>query len=376
MIGRYRRWPGRWLAPGSAATRLLAAVFLAVSTPSVRSAPAAPPGPPGLAEILAHFGFEDPAKTLVLGGEIVSTRLAAAREKELAGAAVMLVHAPIDRVFEALRGGLTFDVNRSITAHLELGDRPANEIDLDGIGFGPEDEDEVLDLLDLEAGSDFNLSRSEIAQFRVISTRFRGRGRRRSAAAREAVTGVYRRILRQRYRAYRRGGLDAIGAYAREDDGEDAARPGDELRAAASAATLLARHDPAFHLAFADYPEAGIAGLVHRFHCMKHVVDDRPAFILVHRNSRFDARGSVIAERQFYVGHTYNSLQTIIGLVPRGDATIVYLTNRTSTDRVAGFGTSVAHRVGGGRLRDAIEDHVRALRSAIERPVGEPAGGG
>ena len=54
---------------------------------------------------------------------------------------------------------------------------------------------------------------------------------------------------------------------------------------------------------------------------------------------------ALFAERQFYVGTSYNSLQTFIGLLPDGDRTVLVYTNRTFTDQVAGFRSNVRHSV-------------------------------
>ncbi|MGH9361355.1 MAG: hypothetical protein ACRD2T_05515, partial [Thermoanaerobaculia bacterium] len=46
---------------------------------------------------------------------------------------------------------------------------------------------------------------------------------------------------------------------------------------------------------------------------VKQRVEGRPAFILAHRLFYRVGDGALMAERQFYAGHSYNSLQIFVG---------------------------------------------------------------
>jgi hypothetical protein len=56
--------------------------------------------------------------------------------------------------------------------------------------------------------------------------------------------------------------------------------------------------------------------------------------------------GEVILARQFYAGHSYNSNQLTIACLPYRDGSLVFYANRTFTDQVAGFGSSLKHSIG------------------------------
>jgi hypothetical protein len=74
----------------------------------------------------------------------------------------------------------------------------------------------------------------------------------------------------------------------------------------------------------------------------------------------------IVAELQFYVEHTYNSMFTIIGCVPYEDGTVVFCANSTFTDQVTGFGSSLKRSIGRRRIEDAVSSHFAKLRSVLE----------
>src|SRR5262249_10879977 len=144
--------------------------------------------------------------------------------------------------------------------------------------------------------------------------------------------------------AYMERGLSGIAPYDR--DGGKVADPAAELRGATSALTYLARVDPSLFEAFLNFPRGDAAGLESRFLWLKQRVQDRPAFILSHRVLAVRDGVAFAAERQFYVGRSYNSLQIVAGLVPCDGKTLVFYLNRTSTDQVAGFMSGTRHGIG------------------------------
>ena len=108
----------------------------------------------------------------------------------------------------------------------------------------------------------------------------------------------------------------------------------------------------------ADTPRA----IDDRLYIITQVVNERPAFIRVHRLFERGTARALIDERQFFVSHTYNSLQTITALLPIDEGTLLLYAIRTSTDSVDGLTTSIAHRIGRGRLREAVVEHLETLR--------------
>ena len=71
--------------------------------------------------------------------------------------------------------------------------------------------------------------------------------------------------------------------------------------------------------------------------------------------------------REFYVGHSYNSLHIVVGVFSVKEGTLVFYANRTSTDQVAGFGGGLKRNIGRGMMRDDVVEHLDAIRQFAER---------
>ena len=75
-----------------------------------------------------------------------------------------------------------------------------------------------------------------------------------------------------------------------------------------------------------------------------------------------DEHRMVAAERQFYVGLSYNSLQITYMALPVPAGSVLFYTNRTSTDQVTGFGRSVRHAIGRGMMEAEVKAFLDQLR--------------
>ena len=93
--------------------------------------------------------------------------------------------------------------------------------------------------------------------------------------------------------------------------------------------------------ALQGYPNDVAEEIRSDFFWIKQEVQNRPCFILAHRLVQLRPEGGLFAERQYYVGHNYNSLHLVAGAWPMQDGIIVFYRNRTSTDQVAGFGSGM-----------------------------------
>ncbi len=171
----------------------------------------------------------------------------------------------------------------------------------------------------------------------------------------EAAAELLRVVLLERCSAYRAGGVQAIATYDR-GDGEQVS-PGTELE--------LARSDDLAQ-------DARWASLTHGvqqesdFFWTKADVADRPCFVLTHRMSRSDHRAALITERQFYVGHSYNSLHVVMGAIPTAQGVLLFYRNRTFTDQVAGRIGRAKKVIGRRRQRSAVIDYLEGLRDSLK----------
>ena len=258
----------------------------------------------------------------------------------------------LPRVLEAMREirVLDFDEDLLASGRIDL-DQDSSEA-LAGVEFTSDEGDEIRKLLAVKPGSDFNLSKEEVARFATLAERFSSRGCERDAACRSAVNETYRSVLAKRLAAYRKGGLEAIAPYAR--GGRRQADPREELRLAAEQLPLVRRHVPEVYRAWLEYPRAQPEGSRHQFLWLKRVADGRPTLILTHRAIYETDDAIFLAERHFYVGQFYNSLQMVSYTAALGSESISFLLNRTSSDLVAGFGTSLKKAIGRAQVRKAL----------------------
>ena len=314
-------------------------------------------------QMMVHLGFDSSYKKALLGGKILSTGMPAMEQmrEELAVAAVMLVvKAPLDKVVAAYLDGESFRQNSDIIEYKTIRNptknSPAPAEDFKTIGYTDRESSEVKKLTDFKGGDLFNFSREEIKQFQVFSSKV--------PDFRDKVSLALRRILMERFQSYLIGGLEAVKPYERSNGA--LSHPGKELTVAISSTKLLADHFPEFYQSLLKYPDEVVKGVKNEFYWFKNRLDNRPTFQLSHYMSDIRGNYAIVAELQFYVEHTYNSMFTIIGCVPYEGGTVVFCANRTFTDQVAGFGSSLKRSVGRRRVEDAISGHFAKLRRALE----------
>lgn len=186
-----------------------------------------------------------------------------------------------------------------------------------------------------------------------------------AADSRKAVETLLRQRLLARYQAYRAKGLSGISPYARES-GEQL-NVGEELLLATQADKVVAKHAPLFHNILLKYPAVDASGFEEWFYWLNVEVFGRPIWVLSHRMLFKEGETYLAAERHFYAGREYNGLQSVAGLLPTKDGTILIYLNRVSTEQVAGFGSSVKHPVARGLMGPYIEDLFEGIRAEAEK---------
>ena len=330
---------------GKTGVRMLLA--LALSSPfSVFSA-----NLPNSQELIQQLGVSQQDIAKLDQGEIIYFNVAESDEKELAaGAALYLPAAPAKVVGLIKSKGLT-SIDTAVTAEGVIPSQATPDA-FKGFGF-KSGSDEAADFLAATPGSQFNLSTEEFQSLQAANS-----------AQPEAASDAYRKILWQRWQAYRKNGLKGIATYDRGNGSE--ANPGGELRTATQDSKVLARYFPELYKAWLNYPAALPAGAEETFIWRNRQVESRPTAILLHRILLSTDAGEVILSRQFYAGHSYNSNQLTIACLPYRDGSLVFYANRTFTDQVAGFGSSLKHSVGGEQARSEMAKQLKNLRKAIK----------
>ena len=262
-------------------------------------------------------------------------------EAELVAAQFMYLPLGVDRIAQFLTGDRPF--RYGVRAAQELIE-PTDEVNI--VAFH---EKEMARLAKAKPGDAFNFSRSEYAKL----------------SEQEGVDGirVLNDILTQRHRAYRASGLDGVEGYQRSR--KHSVDTGATLRTAVEDMELLERHFPEFRHALLEHPQSG-EGVRHRFFAVEKKVEGRPQYVLVHW--MIDARENyvLLAQRHFYVSHTYDTLQIVVGCLPYQSGTLVMMMNQTFTEKVAGMASGIAHKIGRKRVAETIANTFEALRIALE----------
>lgn len=201
-----------------------------------------------------------------------------------------------------------------------------------------------------EPGEDLNLSNEEIAAVHAAGDD--------PTAIQQAV----RALLLARYRAYRAKGLAGIASYAR--DGSTTS-PADDLARIDRNARATQILSPSFYDLLDAYPAQRPPDLAETLAWTQFEAHGEDTLALVHRfQATFDGI-PVLVQRQYYVSAGYNAEQAIAGFLPLTDGTLVVYTNHTSTDQVAGFGSSVKRSVGRKLLASQLEEMFAKARAAV-----------
>lgn len=130
---------------------------------------------------------------------------------------------------------------------------------------------------------------------------------------------------------------------------------------------LLDAHEPALYQAFLQYPKLQVADVETDFFWIKKWAGDRPVITLAHRIIKSDPDRMVVLRREFYVGHSFNAEQWVAGFFPLPQGTIFFSANRTTSDRLAGFGSSLRHKIGRDMMRDELVKRFNNLRRMFGR---------
>ncbi|MDJ0866965.1 MAG: hypothetical protein QNK03_12710, partial [Myxococcota bacterium] len=203
-------------------------------------------------------------------------------------------------------------------------------------------------LAEIEPGEDANFSSGEYAKLAAARAGITDRKERRAA-----LQAALREILAERLAAYRSRGLAGIAPYQRAGGKQSPAAA--QLERAFSALRMTRRVVPPAYRAMSEFPKPVPEGVESRFYWILHEARDRMAVALAH--VVYGRAGDAIAfiERRFYVSNSLNSLQAVALVLPIEEGTAVFYANRTGTDQVTGFGSSVAKEIGRRIMRGELE---------------------
>jgi hypothetical protein len=314
-------------------------------------------------DAIYELGFAAGQKADLESGKIISVGLPFIERQpnELAvGAAMMLVRRPLEVVSEALIGDDTFRVNTEILDFGVVGDGNASREEIDRIfqkiGYTKAESEEAKKLLKAKPGDRFNLSEDEIEKLRSIQA-VDGR-------VHEQASGALAGMLQRRFQDYLEGGLNAVEPYART--GGKTASPQQELTTAYASLKLVKKHFPTFYASLTGFPTQLPADTENRFHWIKRLADERPAFTLAHRMVERKSDYTAAMDLQFYAQHSYNSMLTLVACVPVEEGTLVLSAIRVYTDQITGFASGMKKEVGRKRVSEAMTEYFQEMREVLE----------
>lgn len=303
--------------------------------------------------MLAYMGVAD-QKQALMNGEIIYKEIGDASDKELAVGMAMFVKSTPDKLADYVTPDKMFKRDTDTIASGELTGAATDK--LTGMKFSV---DEAQSLLNAEAGSDLNLSTDEIKQFNAAQKQVTDDSQAPAIAA-----NTYSKILLARFQAYLKGGLKAIAPYDR--DGDDTS-PAKQLTLAMNASKVVSQHFPIVFNALLNFPKDQPQGIVNRFFWSEQNIEKHPTLILSQRTSYVLPGAILMADRQYYVGRTYNCMQRLGGCFPVEGGSVIFYSNRTNTDQVAGFMSGMKHGIGRGQMRDEITKTFQQVRAAIQQ---------
>lgn len=314
----------------------------------------------GLASQVAEtLGYDSRETRKLMDGLLVAHQLNDEAKKELALTVATKISASSARVFRDLEAKKLFEVDRTIIAWGTIGDTPATAATFEDLTLSSK---ELDGLLSVKPGHALNLSEAEIKSLRDAAKELRGlkKGERRIG-----IMHAYRGLLAARVESYRAGGIDRVAPYHR---GKKNSSPGEDLAGALPSSTsLVAREAPAFFRRITSVPVevtkgADSEGIDVELLWLRQKLNGREAVVLAHRVIGTDHRNTYLAQRDFYVSHSFDALQIMVGCMRIGEEeSVVFYINRTYTEQIAGFASSAAHKIG----RTMLEKEVRKLLGAV-----------
>jgi hypothetical protein len=307
-------------------------------------------------DFIALGGLSPEQKKAMLMGEIVPFAAEDLTDSNVFAGMTSYFSAPLEAVVAAL----------DEASNAAAGDPgvPATIVTLDPNGpfpetkFGASNRDEAAAILAFSGGTEFNLSVAEISQLDSLGIEVP-----LDEQELEKFSGAYGSLLKRRVDDYRRGGLAGIAAYDR--GAGESYDPAAHLSVVTQeTASFLRRYMPQLEKELESYPK--VTPREERFLLIKKPRGDRMVYVLVHRLAERDARYTVIVHREYYVGFGYDASQVLIVCLEHGDGTLVTVSTDVITHEVAGFGSSIKHRVGRAKVREAAEGILTELHRRVE----------
>ena len=324
------------------------------------------PAPLTAKELVKSTALKAHVEELKSGEIVVLNRQETESSNELNMIMAVLVPAPLQKTVDTLNRQSSDVSGPGILAVGEIKGMKPDELDqaFAKVGFDPGEKEEVERMMEVEPDDAFNFSTEEIALIRKRADNLKGKEKDGNAEI-EAMSSAMRDVLKGRYLSYRKKGLGGLAPY--QFGPSKQVTPSAELIAATEAMRIVQERYPRYYQCLRYYPEKSDAGYVHGFYWAKQRESKRPLFLLKHWILDIQSDYALIAERRFYLSHSLNDLQVVIGCLPDGDNTLVVLLNQTFTEKVnMSIGKTIAKTIGYREVEKNIRPIFENLSKALK----------
>jgi hypothetical protein len=305
-------------------------------------------------DLAQQLGFDKRDLEGLEDGKVLTRRFHKEGAKELAVALVALLPTTVPRTIARFEGNDLLEADKTILAWGAL-EGPVTVASFAKLELPAK---ELEKLAGDDVDDDFNLSEQELALLAERKAAAKSKAER-SKSAMEA----YREILVGRVKAYQSRGLSGIAPYRH---GRNDSLPGADLKGALPPQDgVIAKETPAFAQWLREYPSGGKAASS-KFVWLLQELNGRPTVILAHRAANEGSHVLFLVQRDFFVGHTFDALQILIGVVPAGEnEAVLFYVNTTFTEQVTGFGSSAAHGIGRKIMTGEILELFEAVKTDL-----------
>ncbi len=331
--------------------RLLVAACLALLVMPLCAAAATASVHPLASELLHYLGFKpgDRGAVLEKGGVLQSGLTAGEHfpEEVAAVGAMLLVNAvDADAVIDAFLHVDTFHRVHQVTRFEVPGADTANAFASFRFSSAGEVERIRRDPLKI-----LNLSASE-------ATSFRSGG----SGSADPISQAMAQVLAKRLDSFTSAGIAGIEPYQRAK--RDPVRPDRELESALRSLALLADDYPGFldHLRQGGPVERGSRGY---FRLDAPFQGVEVVALSSEVRQQFPDR-AIGADLHFYASQGYNSMLTLVGVVPYDQRWLVFAINHTFTDEVLGFASGMKRSVARKEIAARLAKHLETVRGKVK----------
>ena len=281
----------------------------------------------------------------------------------------ILVPAPLKKTVDTLQRQATAEDGPGILAIGEIKSATASGLDkaFDGVSYSAEEKKEVDMMMVVGPGKKFNYSRDEIAMIKRHADRVYESDRigpETGSVKISAMSLAMRDVLKGRYLAYQKLGLDGLAPY--QEGPEKQVLPSQQMISATESLSLFKERFPQYFACLRHYPQKKAPPLSHQFFWAKQEESGRPLFMLKHWVMDVRSDHAIITERRFYLNHSLDSLQVVIGCLPYDERTLVVLLNQVFTEKIdVPFGKAIAKKIGYHEVEKNIRPMFENLKAEL-----------